>query len=320
MNPSDFQALLEEVNKNIGSTEERFIQSMPENHTPILFFCMAPRTGSTIISQLLSLTGEFSYITNFTARFWDAPYFAMNLEKQLKIRDLQFSNSPETLHSQFGVTEKVWEPHEYGHFWKKYLPTLTTNFLKLQDIKTQQISQLKQEVWAMLSVYEQPFFFKNAQISLNPDVLSQIFPNAKFLVLKRDPFAIAQSILKVREEKMGSRLNWWSMKPSNYEAIIEKYQKSPIDQVVLQIKGIYQDIHYATENIREKCLTLHYESFCHNPPYYLGQIFKLLGHQPSSDWETKIPDQLQHRDKSYLSESDAARLKTKISEHQLAFT
>ncbi len=291
----NLEGILHELNDSIKNIEQKEIKKITDSDLPVLFFCFAPRTGSTLISQVIAHTQEMSYISNYTARFWEAPYLALLLERELGLRELVDKNiRSDDSCSEYGVTKNVFEPHEFGFFWNKYIPYRAneTHFVEEKAFTKNITSELYREIMAMLSVYDKPFFFKNAIAGLNCHYIKNVFPASFFIIIKRDFRFIAQSIFEGRKNLYGSKDTWFSLKPRQYKYIIDNYE-NPYDQIALQIKGIYEDLYHGTEDIKDRCLEIQYEDFCRTPKKYISEVFELIGHMPENNsWFKHIPDQI----------------------------
>ena len=75
-----------------------------------------PRSGTTLVSQLVSAHLDVGYINHLVAAFWRAPVTGIRLSKKLikGVRETSFA-------SEFGRTSHLWEPHEFGYFWAHHL-------------------------------------------------------------------------------------------------------------------------------------------------------------------------------------------------------
>jgi hypothetical protein len=314
------ERVIRELNDSVKDLEKKEISKLTDSSLPLLFFCCAPRTGATLISQVFAHTQEMAYISNYTARFWEAPYLALLLEKELGLRRLIEENTSNNGYSsEYGVTKNVFEPHEFGFFWNKYIPYRAneTHFVEEKAFTKNITSGLYREIMAMLSVNNKPFFFKNAIAGLNCHYIKNVFPNSFFIIVKRDYRFVAQSIVEGRRNLYGSEDSWFSLRPSRYKEIIANYN-NPYDQIALQIKGIYDDTSRGTEDIKDRCLELYYEDFCRTPAKYLSDIFSLIGHKPENDsWIEKIPDQIEVRNEIRLAENEYNGLCSALKKHDI---
>ncbi len=312
------EKILGELNACIKNLERNEIKSIDALCFPVVFFCYAPRTGSTLISQVLAHTQEVAYISNYTARFWEAPYLALLLERELGLRELIDKNvRSDDYGSEYGVTKNIFEPHEFGFFWNKYIPYRAneTHFVEKEAFTKDITSELYREVMAMLSVYNRPFFFKNAIAGLNCHYIKNVFPTSFFVIIKRDFRFVAQSIYKGRKDLYGSEDTWLSVRPRKYREIVDNYN-NPYDQIALQIKGIYEDVSHGTEDVKNRCLEIQYEDFCRKPRKYIGEVFELIDYKPKNNsWFKYIPDEIKISNEIRLPKDDYDNLCQALKRH-----
>lgn len=290
---SQVEVFLENLNKTLIPLEKKYISTLPKVDLPVIFILGAPRSGTTLLSQLLAASEQFAYISNFVARFWLAPYVGMYLEKILNIKNSIDVKTP-AFSSDLGRTSGLSEPHEFSYFWKYWLKPSGTNDIIHQDsISRIDMAGLRSEVNALLSFSKKPIFFKNKLLFVNPFVLNEIFPNSIFLVIKRDTLSNAVSILRARLKYYGNKNMWFSTKPSRYEEI----KNLPVEKQILeQIHNIYTDIEDQIKGFLEKVITISYENLCSEPRAILKRICFKIGLNISEQSLPKtIPARLEKR-------------------------
>lgn len=267
-----FENILANANINLRSLEDELINSIVQQDKTIVIICYAPRAGSTFLSQLMVKSNEFNYITNFMARFWDAPYFAGLLEKELNIREIKLE---QPFKSDYAITSSPNGPHEFGFFWNKWLPRKeSTDIISINDFELSSMKKFQREINAITSLYEKPLFIKNGLVGINVKLFYQLFNNVKFIILKRSPLFIAQSIYKARVEFYNDPSIFLSTKPSNFT----KIKDLPIfDQIALQIKGIYNDIYNQLAQIGQEYFELNYEDLVENTKSELNDLIDYCG-------------------------------------------
>ncbi len=109
------ERFLESFNDFLGSREKEFMKQDGPGY-PNIFIFGAPRSGTTLLSQVLALCLDIGYIDNLIARFWKAPLQGIRLSKIL-LQDLRRTD----FSSVHGVTIDLTEPHEFGYFWTRWL-------------------------------------------------------------------------------------------------------------------------------------------------------------------------------------------------------
>ncbi len=296
------ELFLEKFNLSLADLEKEYIaaQESSVSDQPILFICGAPRSGTTLITQVLAKTGVFNYIDNFAARFWRAPFVALYIEKLIGLRDLP-GNTGFTFESEFGRTSGILEPHEFAYFWEYWLqPEGSNHVIPLAHLKEIDVKGLRKEINAMLNVYNIPLFFKSIWFMGNPLLAYRLFPHAYFVIIKRDILSNALSILNSRTQYHGNEKEWFSLKPANYE----KLKILPTEyQIIGQIKGIYNDIETQSSSFPEKTITITYEELCNDPVEIVKRIAKKFGFKKhdSLNLQSRLPKKFISGNSSYTS-------------------
>ncbi len=267
-----FEEILAEANHALGPIEERLAAATPEPTQPMVVVCYPPRSGSTLFGQLLARTRAFHYVTNFMARFWEAPWLAGLIEKKLGLREYPF---PEDLRSTYGVTPSPHEPHEFGFFWNRWLVFEgETHRVAMERMPSHRTEGLRNELRALMSLYDKPFFLKSDLVGLNVAYFNSLFDDVRFVVLRRDPLFVAQSIYRARLQLYGDPCVYWSTRPSNDA---HARDLPPERQIALQIDGIYQDIYEGLHETGAPCLEVQYEELCRNPREEIGRVLGFAG-------------------------------------------
>ncbi|MCW8930327.1 MAG: sulfotransferase [Gammaproteobacteria bacterium] len=274
----EFEDMMKDVNLSLIDSEKKLVNTININFKdklpPIIFFCYAPRSGSTLLSQILARTNHFSYISNFTARFWEAPVTALTIEKKLGIRNISQHDS--NYKSNYGLTKFVSDPHEFGFFWNKLLTSTENHYIDLKKIDQQKLIFLRDQINAMRSIYQKPFFIKNGITSYNTSFVKKLFPDAKFVFMKRELPCIVQSILTARNDFYGDSKIWWSLKPKNFNDIVNR-SNNEIEEIIYQIKSIYDEIENGFSHQYGNVFKLNYENLCENTETTLTDLYSFVG-------------------------------------------
>jgi len=291
-NPFD-EDFLKHFNSSLRKLEDEYISSIPEVDIPAVFILGAPRSGTTVLTQLLAASDYFSYVDNFVARFWMAPFVGMYLEKLLRLREA-FEKTGHTFESDCGRTPGLLDPHEFSYFWKYWLkPHGDTDVLPAEKIKNIDSEGLRKEVHGMMSLYMKPIFFKNKLLFVNPGIVNKIFPNSFFIIIRRDILSNAVSILRARRKYYGDERKWFSTKPSRYHEL----RRLPVeDQILGQIRNIYSDIESQCLDLSDRVISLKYEEVCSAPVDAVSQVCTAMGMRIDREpLGNRIPASLENR-------------------------
>lgn len=239
--------------------------SLPQKYQPV-FIIGAPRTGSTILYQLITNFLEVIYIDNLIDIFYKNLFFGFWLSNKI-FRNKQHNcfKSHHGNTSQYGLHA----PSECGGFWYRWLPREKTSISK-GELFSYSSKEIESNIFSIMNKYNKPLIFKNSYMSLRLGMVSEIAPNAKFIFIKRDPLFVAQSLILGRLQVNKNLNDWWGIRPKN----IDKLRELPlVEQVVKQIfyveKQIYEDSQYFLEN---NFITIRYEELYNKSIYIIDKI------------------------------------------------
>lgn len=231
---------------------------------PPVFIIGAPRTGSTLLYQVLINRFEFTHLTNFHCMFYGAvsfveKWFGPSWEK----------GGVSKYNSEFGISQGRWAPSECGEFWYRWFrrnPPYTSS----EDISDRKLDGLKRVIASLGNAGKRPILFKNMYCAFRLRPLVKAFPEALFIVIRRDTTLISRSLLAVRKRIYGNINTWWSMKPPEYNRLKDL---SPQLQVTGQVKAIYNLIE--REKIQlgsERFIEVEFDEFCKDVHGQLDRI------------------------------------------------
>jgi len=277
---------------------------------PLIYIVGAPRSGTTLLSQLSSRFLPVGYINNLIARFWLKPSIGINLSKAV-LTDVAREHI--SLISTHGSTIGVENPHEFGYFWRYWLdldhaPNHHLSGEHLNGLNDQGLKNaLENEI---LAAFDAPVIFKNVICGFHASFLTHIHPASLFVYISRDPYHVAASVLKVRKERYGSYNAWWSLKPSTYPYDFN----DPVAEVARQVIDCRKEIEAELSKPGVISIRIHYEDLCRNPQLVMETIcenVKVLGYdmQPIS---AEIP-QLAPAAEPTLPREMAAQLRFHLS-------
>ncbi|QIZ69366.1 sulfotransferase family protein [Oxynema aestuarii] len=240
----------------LGTTEIELV------HPPI-FIIGAPRSGSTLLYQVLTDYYDVGYISNLHAKFYGAPSTVERLFHPLKWRQ----SSDYT--SYHGQTQGWLDPSECGEFWYRFFSRKPA-YVPIEETNSEQIRHLRNSVIALLQAFGKPILFKNLYCSLRLQAIAKSLPESLFIVIHRNIIDNGHSLLAGRKKVYGDYKTWWSVEPPE----VDKLKNLPAyEQVIEQIRSIYTLIERDKQIIgTERFLDLDYEEFCNNTHYVLNKI------------------------------------------------
>jgi hypothetical protein len=281
------ESVLQAMNERLADLERALVAPFEAPSHPTIFIVGAPRSGTTLLLQLLLGRYEFGYVDNFVARFWMAPYVGSILARQA-LRDLPWNGVE--LKSDFGATQGPRGPHEFGYFWRRWFEYGETHDLPATRVHTQGAGMLRKELAALESIYGRPMLLKNLVCSFHIDFLASALPRSIFLHCRREPVYAAQSVLQARLAYHGHRDAWFSVKPAAYP---ELRQLPYPEQIAGQIYATRAAVERQFSRLPSvRALVVDYEDLCAATERELGRIAAWIGANgtPPAQRSHPLPD------------------------------
>lgn len=263
-NDQSYEALLESINSHVEGWSRT--DSMGPRR-PVLFIVGIPRTGTTLLYQLLAASGAFDYPSNFIARFYRSPAYGACIQR-LALPLLP--RGAQEWSSRAGHTPHWWGPHEFGYFWQHHLP-LTEH----HEPSSPSMDGLVRAIAAFEAECTRPLLFKNGILCYVLRDLARAMPTARFLHIERNPLDVAVSLHQMRERLHGDARPWWSLRPRQVDMTA-----SPEDQIAWQVAHAKSALHEAGREIGvERWADTSYVELCADPHAVVRQAAALAGVQ-----------------------------------------
>ncbi len=180
----------------------------------------------------------------------------------MKLSNKLYKNKPhdcfKSVHGNTMKTGGLHAPSECGQFWYRWLPT-DHHFIDYDEITDVMVEDIRKNIFAILNYFNKPFIFKNLNAGQRLRLIHKVYPDSKFIWMRRDPVDTIYSILKVRKKLDVKRNKWWSIKPKNYKKLLKENELEMVTKGVYSLeKQIHTDLKLFEEgNI---CI-LNYEDF-----------------------------------------------------------
>ena len=240
-----------------------------EAHYPVVFIVGVPRSGTTLLYQLIARFLRVGYITNRMARYWMTPIAGAMLSGRVDRSQIE-------LESSYGAGATNMSPHEYSWFWQFYGYMSDHDDLDEQALGKMDWRSITASLSGLAEYSQAPLVLKSLN-SVNYQIrwLHRQMPQAKFIWIERDEVATARSILSVREARYGDSSIWWSVRPSDFR---EWTERSPEEQVAHQMDDIRGSIEDAFSSLdASSTFRTSYESLVSSPAQVLSKLAGFLG-------------------------------------------
>jgi hypothetical protein len=210
---------------------------MKEIEEPELIFILgSPRTGSTLLYQILINALQPFYFSNLINDYFsDCPIIGATIQNSFPRKSIPYK-------SKYGKTNGLLGPSEASHIMREWFggehPSQTKSCTVIPNKKQHLIATLQ----AIYKLTNSPILIKNAWNCFRIENLQQLFPNSKFIWIRRDISCSAQSDLNSRINR-GSPYIWNSATTHNYKEIQRlPYWEQVVEQQYEYNKAISQNI------------------------------------------------------------------------------
>jgi hypothetical protein len=254
--------------------EQRRYRNAPDPRRPLLFICGAPRTGTTLVEQVLIQHLPVAFLNNLTAVFPRSPLTANWIFRPAaRVRE-------DTFHSYYGRTVGFAGPNDGLHLWDRWLGSDRTRVRT--SLTTTEQRNMRRFFGAMEQLFAKPIVVKNNNLNACAALVAEVFHDASFICMTRDPRFLAQSQLQARLDIHGS-----SDIPYGLTVELESSGSSPavIEDVCRQVLYHQQLAREQQKRIgTERFWIVEYEAFCRDPSGLVEAVAnKVLGQSCPSD-------------------------------------
>jgi Sulfotransferase family len=234
----------------------------PLDHPPI-FIVGPPRSGSTLLYQLVVQRFEVGYLSNRHCRYYGAPSL---VERRTR------TSPPGELASRYGRTSGPDAPSECPEYWYRFFRR-TPQYVPREEMPERQRRRFRASVRAFGDAAGRPLAFKNLICALRLGPIADALPEAVFVRIRRDLLATATSLLAGRKELYGDYGHWWSSEPPEIDRL---RRLPPHEQVVEQVRSVDALIDSALDDVgADRFNELTYETLCEDAPAALSRIAAL---------------------------------------------
>lgn len=267
LNVADEQLFLNVMNNALQEIETSLEENVTEEF-PSIFILGLPRSGTTLLTQLIYSSLDVACTDHIVARFWKTPLVGAKLSKILFRGEKSSSFS-----SEYGRTHQLNEPHEFSWFWHKalnfrgdfsrYDPSAASKDIDWELVRAQLVG--------LTNVFQSGVVHKPLELlAFQLERFRNVLTKSLFIYIERDPIDTATSIYRAREANGVE--NWFSSYPpvKSYEMIKNGTPEAQVAGQVLALRKFYET---QIQLIDDSALVrTTYEEVCCNPNLVLDKV------------------------------------------------
>ncbi|MFC1975136.1 sulfotransferase [Chloroflexota bacterium] len=243
---------------------------------PPVFIIGLPRSGSTLLYQYLSLVLQVTYISNAWALLPRSGAYVFP----------GHTLPPADFQSFYGNSGYLLGPQEGGSIFAQWFRQNEHHFV--DDLPIDLKQRMRAYFETVSATGQRPWLIKNSPNAIRIQALKAVFPEARYIRLRRDLLLIAQSIIEGRIRLTGDPHKNFTVRPKEWNMI--KSLPYP-RQVARQIHYIEAQIEQDLSTIpAEHVLTYNYHDFCQSPFEFVNAIcdeFPFIRQKPDITFELK---------------------------------
>lgn len=225
-------------------------QARPSPH-PVLLIVGAPRSGTTLVHQLLTSHLVASYFTNRNSLFNRAPLAASQIWDT-------FPGGGPSRRSFYGLSRGLRGPNDAFHIWNRWagVDRYTPGALS-----PEMMEDMRRFFDAWRTVHPMALVNKNNRNTAQMAELAKAIEGVRFVVVHRDPVYVVQSLMEAREMVQGSaEIGWGLASRSNGD---------PVDDVIQQVREIRAMVE---RDAPPGAIHIDYEHLCEDPTTVVTSI------------------------------------------------
>jgi len=265
------EEFLERLNEYLRPRELELYRDREIEHA-FVFVVGLPRSGTTLLTQVLARCLDAGYVNNFAARFWLAPVHGLRLS-----RLIAGDAEPVSFESDYARTRSLLDIHEFGYFWRHWLKKASFDDVVHAREREEEID------WAGLRLtlanvqheFGKPLVAKNMLGAYHMPKLREVLGRVVYVYVERDLLDVCVSILDARRKYYDDPRQWWSYVPVEYPLLKDQDEW---DQVAGQVHYLRRYLERELDAVGEDAVVrVTYEQLVREPANVLDAVAARAG-------------------------------------------
>lgn len=256
-------------------SERKLYRKSSTPKLPLIFVCGPPRSGTTLVSQVLIKFLPVHYFNNLTSIFPKSPITA----NKFFGRFIKRSNKDVSFKSLYGRTTFLGSPNDALYFWDRWTGVTRENIP--QTISPENQLNMQQFFGAVEEFSNKPLVNKNNALNTYANLVAEILDNAYFICLDRDFLYLAQSQYIASKFVHGDEKVPYGVHFDYKNNHQNETEVDPIEQVCNQVRN-HKEIMLQQESRigKDRFVIVPYEDFCADPAKWVSKISEEILKQP----------------------------------------
>lgn len=284
---------------------DRFAASRSPGRTTPLMVVGLPRSGTTLVYELLVQALDIAFLT----KIHDYVYGMPNLTMRATARGIR--NPIARYSSDYGRISGRLAPAENSAFWERWLPEqpVLGHYMPPGFLGSSAKNEARETLASMEAIAGRPFVFKNVYLSLSVVAFLELIRDARVILVRRNIEAVIASMYNKRR----SLSHWWSIKPPFSADLLEN---SVLEQTVFQCVRSQQIIDATVSSLpASRCMVIDYESVCDAPAEFANAVAAWVGDDIARRQQSEMPEVFTPSKGPTLSPSTTRRITELVQEH-----
>lgn len=258
------------IGKPVSNIEKIIFSNENQINFPPIFIIGPARSGTTLVYQCFVQRFRFCYFSNLITFFRYCPALAGCAVSLINGCDPSFD-----FKSNYGKIKGWNSPNQGNKIWGRWFKGHGPG----KEIDPASITDIRRIISSLENCYNIPFITKWPGFGVYLDLVDQVFENAVFIRVLRDPIHTIQSVLRGRHDLHGDGNISISRPPSTY-FLFKK--RTPIEQVCAYVLGVEKDIDDSMKRLgKNKFFNVEYKKLCSNPDKELDMFKEWYKHNSS---------------------------------------
>ena len=284
----------------LANREERRLRAADHEPgpTPCVLVVGGPRSGTTLVYQLLAQHLHVSYTSNWTGAFPRSPISAGKLRPRW-VREPKASTR-----NFFGSVAGPGGPNDAFAVWDRWFGEVRG---KPGPLSPESAAEVLAFVSAWNAAFGRPLLNKNNRNALAITSLAEALPGATFVVVERDPVYVAQSLLEARAMVQGDARHGWGLL---CEEADPASAEGPVEAVCNQVRAFQREIGRQADALDPaRLVRVAYKAFCRDPLPVLHAVATAC---PAAGPVRGTPPPLQSTDRRRIGVADFTGIERRL--------